>query len=160
MPPREPKARGVAPLPPVPLADLRAPQEHGDMVAVDDFDFDAELGEVMGLDRQLVALKPGEPQLPPQPTPEMQGVIVVAAPMPPMPNGADVLRGMSNPTVPGGMSSPTNKGAAGMATSSSTDIVQHFNIGNDDVHVKLARAESEAQASINFLEAELQASGL
>ena len=128
MPPREPKARGVSPLPPIPLADLHAPQERGDMVAID-IDFDAELAEVVELDQQLVALDPEETKFPPQPTPEMQGVIVAAAPMPPTPNGAGVLGGMSN---------PTNKGVAGMATSSSTDVVQHFDIGTDDVRVKRA----------------------
>ena len=141
MPPREPKARGVAPLPPIPLADLRAPQVRGDLVAVDDIDFEAELGEVMDLDQQLVALDTVQPQLPPQPTPEMQGVIVSAATMPPMPNGADGPGGMSNPTIPGGMSGPTCRGSAGMATSSSTDVVQRFNIGNDDARVGRARRE-------------------
>ena len=149
-PPREPKAKGMAPLPPIPLAHLRVPQERGDLVAVDDIDFEAELGAVMELDQQLVALDAGQPQLPPQPTPEMQGVIVAAAPMPPMPNGAG---------VPSGTSNPTNRGDAGMATSSSTDVVQHFNIGNDDVRVRGARAESEAQASIKVLEDQLGASG-
>ena len=107
-------------------------------MAVDKFDFESELGEVMELDQQLAALRPTEPQLTPQPTPMMEGVIVVAAPAPPMTNGAAQPGGIANPASGGGHAIPAMGVAA--AARSRSDVVPHFNIGDDDVHVRRARA--------------------
>ena len=134
--PRPPRVPVVALMPPLPVVDLQMPPVRGELVAIDNFDLEASLGEEMDLDSQLVAVHRGEAPLPPQPTLEMSGTIVAAGPAPPTPNGVAQPSGVQDPAR--GSGNEILAGRVGAAAGLRSQVVQHF-IGDSDANVR-ARA--------------------